>query len=251
MSLADDYSDQFRWRDWSTALNALPPLAGQTVIDLGCAVGDLAAEFVKRGAHVVGLDLNDELLQVARSRGLANADFRLGDLRSLPQLEMAADGLWCSFAAAYFPRLSETLPTWLANVKPGGWVALTEIDDMFAHEPLSARTKTLLDEFVNEALDAERYDFRMGRKLGDCLERAGLTVTETLWLADQELAFDGPASAGVSDAWRSRFERMQLLRQACGTEFDRVRDEFIACLSHSAHRAQARVCCCIATKPAM
>ena len=50
MSLSDDYSRQFAWRSWATILDALPPLAGQTVLDLGCAVGDQAAELVARGA---------------------------------------------------------------------------------------------------------------------------------------------------------------------------------------------------------
>lgn len=74
MSLASEYQRQFAWRDWSTALGALPAVRGQLVLDLGCAVGDQAAELVARGARVIGIDGNEELLRHARSRSLENAD---------------------------------------------------------------------------------------------------------------------------------------------------------------------------------
>ena len=108
MSLAADYKKQFGWRDWSIIFEALPPLQGKTILDLGCAVGDQAAEFVARGAHIIGVDMNEELLQDARSRRLPNAEFRNCDLRHLPELDVLADGLWCSFAAAYFPGLERS-----------------------------------------------------------------------------------------------------------------------------------------------
>ena len=67
MSLTSDYKRQFGCRDWRTVFEALPSLDGQSVLDLGCGVGDLAAEFVARGAHVIGVDLNEELVREARS----------------------------------------------------------------------------------------------------------------------------------------------------------------------------------------
>ena len=97
MSLVDEYKRQFGWRSWPAVFDALASLQGQTVLDLGCGVGDLAAEFVARGARVIGVDLNADLLAHARSRRLAGAEFRIGDLRVFLDLEIAADGLWCSF----------------------------------------------------------------------------------------------------------------------------------------------------------
>jgi cyclopropane fatty-acyl-phospholipid synthase-like methyltransferase len=82
MSLADEYQRQLAWRSWPTILDELPLHPGQKVLDLGCAAGDLAAELVARGAFVIGVDLNEELLQAARAKGLSNAEFLLGDLRA-------------------------------------------------------------------------------------------------------------------------------------------------------------------------
>lgn len=252
MSLAADYKRQLAWRDWPTILDALPPLAGQTVLDLGCGVGDLAAELVARGARVVGVDLNDELLREGRSRELPGAEFRMADLRTLEGLALddPVDGLWCSFAAAYFPDLAAALAVWRRHLAPGGWAALTEVDDFFRHGPLSDRTRALLDGYVSDAVEAGRYDFHMGHKLADHLERAGFTVTKEFTVGDRELAFDGPAGAEVLEAWRSRFERMALLRQFCGPEFEAVRDEFLMCLARPDHRSEAKVYCCIATAQA-
>lgn len=248
MSLASEYQRQFGWRNWPAIFDALPSLQGQTILDFGCGVGDLAAEFVTRGARVIGVDLNEELLGEARSRQISNAEFQMGDLRASLDLGIAADGLWCSFTAAYFPDLSTVLATWARNVKLGGWIALTEIDDLFGHEPLSAGTKALLGAYADDALATGRYDFQMGRKLRDHLERSGLRVSKVLTFEDQELSFDGPAAPDVLNAWRTRFARMKLLRDFCGPCIDRIEKEFLGCLMRADHRSLAKVYCCIANK---
>jgi len=247
MSLISDYKRQYRWRAWPTVFEALPSLDCQSVLDLGCGAGDLAAEFVTRGAHVVGVDLNEDLVGEARSKRLSRARFELANLRSIPELGLAFDGVWCSFTAAYFPDLPSVLSAWTRHLKPGGWMVLVEIDNLFGHEPLCDRTRSLLEAYACDALTAGRYDFQMGHKLKGYLEQAGLNVSKEFTLPDLELSFDGPASLEVVDAWRNRFQRMNLLRDVCGPSFDQVEDEFLNCLLRADHRALAKVYCCIAT----
>ena len=43
---------------------------GERILDLGCGDGALTAEIKALGAHVLGVDLSDELLAVARMKGL-------------------------------------------------------------------------------------------------------------------------------------------------------------------------------------
>jgi SAM-dependent methyltransferase len=248
MSLASEYKRQFGGRDWPAIFDALPSLQGQLVLDLGCGVGDLAAEFVARGARVIGIDMNEDLLCEARSRQLVNAEFRMGDLQILQDLKVAADGIWCSFTTAYFPDLTTTLATWMSNLKSNGWIALTEIDDLFGHEPLSVRAKAMFRAYAEDAIAAARYDFHMGRKLRNHLERSGFTVSKILTLDDHELSFSGPARREVLDAWRTRLDRMNLLRDYCGASFEQVREEFLGCLMRADHSSVARVYCCIANK---
>ncbi|MEZ5962777.1 MAG: methyltransferase domain-containing protein [Planctomycetota bacterium] len=244
MGLADDYRRQFAWRDWPRALALLPDVSGHTVLDLGCGVGDLAAELVRRGARVRGFDGNDELLAAARGRHLDHAEFHRADLRALPAdliAAAAADGIWCSFAAAYFCDLAPVLRHWLSALRPGGWIALTEVDDMFAHEPVSERTRTMLARYVEDGLAARRYDFRMGRRLAGCLREAGCDVRTEITLDDRELAGDGPLSAEVVAAWDQRLQRMQLLQAFCGDDFGRVRRELLAALAAPNHVSRASV----------
>ena len=251
MSLSDEYKEQFRWRDWPRILDELPPLGGRTVLDLGCGVGDQAAELAARGARVIGIDVNEELLGEARSRGLPGAEFRIADLRAVPDLGAPVDGVWCSFTAAYFTDLPAAVGAWTRNLRPGGWIALTEVDDLFGHEPLDFRTRALLHAYAERALEAGRYDFRMGRKLSGYLERCGFEISKALTLGDRELSFSGPADPGVVEAWRRRFDRMKLLREFCGTVFEEVREEFLDCLTLASHRSTARVSFCLARRHAV
>jgi hypothetical protein len=141
------------------------------------------------------------------------------------------------------------LAAWTRRLKPGGWIALTEVDDLFGHEPLGKRAKGLFDDYAREALAAGRYDFHMGRKLRGHLESAGFTFMKTLTFEDEELSFAGPARPEVVEAWRNRFDRMPLLRTIGGPAYEQVRDEFLACLSRPGHASTAKVTCCIAGTP--
>jgi SAM-dependent methyltransferase len=234
-------------RVWTRISGELPPLDGQAVLDLGCGAGDVAAEFVARGARVIGIDMNEDLLREARARNLPNAEFRSSDLRLAQSLDARVDGLWCSYTAAYVTDLPAALASWRRSLRPGGWAALSEIDDLFGHEPIDATTRARFDGYAREALAAGRYDFHMGRKLGRYLERSGFTVSKTVVLNDRELSFDGPAPPDVVEAWRSRLDRMTLLQAFCSPDFERIREEFLARLARDDHRSSARVYCCIAT----
>lgn len=255
MSLADDYRHQLGWRAWDTVLDELPPLAGKLVLDLGCAVGDQAALLAEGGARVVGLDANEELLAAARERALPGVELRHADLRALgaggAELPFAepADGLWCSFVAAYFVDLAPALRAWSRLLRPGGWIALVEVDDLFGHAPLDERAARHLEAYAADALAAGRYDFRMGRKLADALDRAGFDVRKELSLPDRGLAFDGPADPDVLAAWRARLERLARLRDVCGADFEAVRDGFLACLARDDHASRASVRACLAVAP--
>lgn len=250
MSLIEHYRNQFAWRDWHTAMAALPPLSGCRVLDLGCGIGDQAALLCDRGARVVGVDGNPSVIAAARARSLAGAEFVVGDLLALPPLAAPFDGIWASFTAAYFVDLGPVLAAWLRLLRPGGFLALIEIDDMFAHQPVGPRTRELLDRYVDEALAARRYDFRMGRKLADYLAAQGCTGITCRALADREFACVGAALPEVVQAWRDRFELMRLLRVQFGADYEAVRDDFLACLSSTRHVSQARVIACVAHKPA-
>ena len=68
---------------------------------------------------MIGVDANDDLLQYARARRLANVEFRLADLKTFTDPDIEVDGIWASFTAAYFPNLSDTLLIWQRHLRQG------------------------------------------------------------------------------------------------------------------------------------
>lgn len=62
-------------------LGWLNPKPGERILDLGCGDGALTADIMRAGAQVIGADISEDLLAVARSRGI---DARNIDGHALP-----------------------------------------------------------------------------------------------------------------------------------------------------------------------
>ncbi|MFG3439417.1 methyltransferase domain-containing protein [Nonomuraea sp. NPDC047897] len=56
---------------------------GAAVVDVGCGTGRAVAELAERGARAIGVDLDEEMITVARGRW-PGADFRGGNAYDLP-----------------------------------------------------------------------------------------------------------------------------------------------------------------------
>ena len=231
MTLLDEYRKQFAWRDWQKLLSKCPIVPGQRVLDLGCGPGDIAAELSARGAQVTGIDADNELLAAAR-RQCPTGTFENQDLKNLQLPENSFDGLWSSFAAAYFTDFENVLPSWLKLLITDAWICIVEIDDLLGHEPLSKR----------------RYDFKAGRKIRPILEDTGFKVEE-IESADQELSFNGAAQPEIILAWRNRFDRMGGLKTFLGDRYPDFVEEFTECISSEHHHARCKVIACVGTRP--
>jgi len=66
-----------------------------TILDAGCANGRDTQFFVDQGFKVVGIDLSEELIKIAK-RTISDAEFRLMDLRKLEFSDNYFDGIWCN-----------------------------------------------------------------------------------------------------------------------------------------------------------
>jgi ubiquinone/menaquinone biosynthesis C-methylase UbiE len=71
-----------------------------TVLDVGCAAGRDTVFFVRRGFHVVGIDLSHELLRLARRR-VPKARFVQADFRKIPFPSRCFDGVWAHAALVH------------------------------------------------------------------------------------------------------------------------------------------------------
>ncbi|WP_340113111.1 class I SAM-dependent methyltransferase [Maribellus mangrovi] len=88
-SISTHYSDIFPFnpKQLSFVTNKLNSLPDKQILDIGCATGQLAFQLAAQGANVTGIDLNEDLLEIANeSIPQPNLKFRLGNM-----LELEAD----------------------------------------------------------------------------------------------------------------------------------------------------------------
>jgi ubiquinone/menaquinone biosynthesis C-methylase UbiE len=107
------------------------PRDGERVVDVACGTGivaRLAARRVGERGSVVGVDLNDGMLDVARAQkdgGHVAIDWRQGDAEALPLPDEAFDLVACQQGLQFFAHRSAALDEMHRVLAPGGRVALS------------------------------------------------------------------------------------------------------------------------------
>lgn len=117
---------------------------GARVLDVCCGSGASAipaAEIVGPGGSVVGVDLAENLLELARAkakqRALENIDFQSGDLTNLPFPDDSFDAVVCVFGIFFVPDMEVALRELKRVVRTGGRLAITTWGPRF-FEPATA-----------------------------------------------------------------------------------------------------------------
>ena len=118
-------------------LNAAGIGKGMKVLDIGSGAGDVAltlAEFVGNDGAVVGVDVNAEILETARSRaetaGITNVEFIAGDARTL-DLPDDFDAIVGRLVLMYMAEPGDALKQLATRLRPGGIIAFQEIELTF------------------------------------------------------------------------------------------------------------------------
>jgi ubiquinone/menaquinone biosynthesis C-methylase UbiE len=133
-----------------TALADLKP--GEIVLDLGSGAGLdvlLSARRVSPGGHAYGLDMTDEMLELAnRNRdlsGIRNATFLKGSIESIPLPDASIDVLISNCVINLAEDKSAVIKEALRILRPGGRFTVA---DMVELEPLSPIIKQRLDAWA-------------------------------------------------------------------------------------------------------
>lgn len=240
----EEYKNQSNFRNWNSYIEHLPIDSQDKIIDFGCSIGVVTKLLANNALQVFGIDNNPVLLEEAKIISSSdNIDYINMDLSSANYEELPlVDGIWSSFVAAYFPDFTIILNKWINLLKPNGWMAITEMSDLFAHEPLSQSTRDIFRKYYDRQRKNNVYDFEMGSKLKNYLTSCGLSIVHEENKFDQELSFNGPAKPEVLKSWESRFDRMIKFKEYVGeNKFQSIKSEFMDCLSDKNHRSNTIV----------
>lgn len=133
-------------------LLALP--AGAAAVDVGCGTGRAVAELNERGMRAVGVDLDENMLSVARRRWPA-VDFRVGDAYALPLPDSSMDGYRADKVYHELDSPGRALAEAWRVLTPGGRIVLLGQDwnsiVVDSDDPALARTivRTRADTLAN------------------------------------------------------------------------------------------------------
>jgi ubiquinone/menaquinone biosynthesis C-methylase UbiE len=128
----DHPANTFWERYGRRTIERLGPTSGDRILDVCCGSGASAipaAKAVGPSGSVLGVDLAENLLQLARKkakdRGLANVEFQSGDMMSLPFAEGSFDVVVCVFGIFFVPDMEAALRGLKHVARTGGKVAVT------------------------------------------------------------------------------------------------------------------------------
>jgi SAM-dependent methyltransferase len=128
----DDPANTFWERFGRRTVERLELRPGARVLDVCCGSGASAlpaASIVGPEGSVLGIDLSEGLLRLARrkaiARGITNAEFEKGDALELPVEPESCDAVVCVFGIFFIPDMASAVRSLWRAVRPGGKLAIT------------------------------------------------------------------------------------------------------------------------------
>ena len=195
--------------------------AGQRVLDLGCGTGYpsiLAAQVVGSKGTVVGLDLSEAMLAVARRKaeelGLSNMKFQAEDITNLQFDSTSFDAVISRFCLMFLPEIPLVVKEIARVLRPGGYAVAavwsTPDKNPFIRIPMEA-IKRYID--VPQPSPGQPGIFRLS-KPGDLIgmmKEAGL-----LGLTDEEIT--GESLFGSAEEYLVNIKELAAPLQALFTK---------------------------------
>ncbi len=116
------------------ALRLLQVDAGDSVLDVGCGVGDMLIDLVAEiapGARAIGLDASAAMITTAKQRAAdarVDVEFRVGDAESLDFADASMDAVHCTRVLMHLARPDQAIREMARVLRPGRRMVLTEPD---------------------------------------------------------------------------------------------------------------------------
>jgi len=120
----DDFFSPITTRLVGPLLDAARVGRGSRVLDVGSGPGSVAAGALERGATVVGVDVAEAMVALARQR-VPGAEFVLGSADDLPFADGTFDAVVAGFALLHLGRPEVAVAEFARVLAPAGSLALT------------------------------------------------------------------------------------------------------------------------------
>jgi SAM-dependent methyltransferase len=181
-SPAEIYDERFvpaLFRPWGRVVAEAAQLGqGQQVLDVACGTGALTeavCERVGSGGAVVGVDANEQMLEVARRKRI-DADWRAARAESLPFDDQSFDAVVSQFGLMFFDDRAQSLREMMRVLRPGGRLAVAVCDGLDRSPGYAALADLLQRLFGDRVAAAFRAPFVLGDEvlLQRLCEEAGI-----------------------------------------------------------------------------
>ena len=107
------------------------------VLDVACGTGDMSVLLAKQGCTVTGVDISEEMLNIARRKWYAGVSpaasasgslaYQVADAEHLPFDEATFDAVTCAFGVRNFVHLERGLREMVRVLRPGGRMLILEM----------------------------------------------------------------------------------------------------------------------------
>lgn len=158
-------ADRAKIRDW------------HTVLDVACGTGLLAItilDHIGPNGSVTGVDINEGMLQVARSKS-TQISWDRSSAESLPYEDSSFDRVLCQFSLMYFENKEKALREMTRVLRPDGLLVFNVWDKLEENPGFLARTLFWQNIVGDKAVDEAPYSLGDKDVLASLLEASGIS----------------------------------------------------------------------------
>src|SRR5262249_43370466 len=118
------------WKGFAETLLALmPPVV---IADLGAGEGTFSQLLARRAKKVIAIDNSEKMVEygaeLARTHGLKNFEYRLGDIEDIPIRDRTVDVAFFSQALHHAPHPERAVAEAYRILKPGGRILILDLE---------------------------------------------------------------------------------------------------------------------------
>jgi ubiquinone/menaquinone biosynthesis C-methylase UbiE len=218
---AGDYSksqSHAQGSDLAALLQALQPKNTEVALDVATGTGFTAISLAKLAKHVIGIDVTREMLEqatkLARSLGVTNIEFELGDALKTRYEDSSFDLLTTRRATHHFEDVPRFLKEARRVLRPAGRLGLVDMSPSKGAEDFCNRIEKLRDSSHVEAFTPEAWRSMLS-STGFHIKSIGTIgepVTFERWL--YPVGLGGREEESIRLAWDTAPENMKQLLQA-------------------------------------